>query len=591
MNILKRITAAVFVVLLGLTGCDSVLDLEPKDQLSDEAIWKDGALTEAFLNDMYLGLGHGFYEIMLSSITDETHFIHNYNTHQILQSIISSSDRGAIDDWRFDHYDWSNTYFRIRQTNIFLENIDNAEIDDPAWIQRMKGEAHFLRAYFYHNLMRMYGGVPIITKAYSLDEDYEVARNSFAETVDFIVQEADKAAELLPVSHGGSNLGRATKGAALALKARVLLYAASDLYHKNPSGMPETGYVGGNQQAAWARARDAAKAVMDLGAYSLFRPNPASPEEAAQNYGDLFLTPDHEEIILCRYFLKTRDDGYHPGLHNGPNGYHNWGGNTPIQNLVDDYQMIDGSDFDWNNPEHAAAPYENRDPRFYASILYDGAPWRERPGDMTELDPVGIISAFTELKLPDGSVVGGLDTRDGPIEDWNGSYSRYYIRKGIDPTVNHQFDKQEVPWIFFRYAEVLLNYAEASIELGDEAAARDALNQIRRRAGMPEFDASVSGAELKKQYRNERRIEMAFEEQRFFDVRRWMIAPEVLSQNAQGINIYVEGTNRADRSTYTNFRYEVVDIQDRGWNDKLYFIPIHNDELNRNSLLVQNPGY
>ena len=466
----------------------------------------------------------------------------------------------------------------------------------------MKGEAFFLRAYFYHNLMRMYGGVPLITKVYGLNEDFTVARNSFKETVDFIVANADSAAALLPLSHSGVNVGRATKGAALALKARVLLYAASDLYNANPCGQPENCYATPQDRAAlWRAAKNAAQAVMDLGVYHLFRPSPANAQDAAKNYGDLFLQTMSEEVILSRFFLSTRDDGYHPGLHNGPNGFHTWGGNTPIQNLIDDYRMTDGSKFDWSNPAHAAAPYANRDPRFYASIAYDGAPWRPRPDDVKKLDPVGIIETFRSLST-DSGVVAGLDTRDSPIENWNGGYSGYYLRKFIDPSINAQFTREQVPWIYFRYAEILLNYAEASIELNELGDALNALNQIRRRAGMPDL---VAGANLRDEYRNERRIEMAFEEQRFFDVRRWMIAPQVLSRPATGINISLTGANRLDRSTWKNYRYQVDTVQDRAWSNKscvldpandfsgvcMYFMPIPRDELNRNGLLKQNPGY
>src|SRR5436189_2962 len=263
MNREFRIAIAV-LGLLGATGCQGVLDVTPKDQFPDAAVFADPNLAQAFLNDAYRGLGHGLYEIMLASMTDETHF--------------------------------------------------------------------------YHNLMRMYGGVPLITKVYGLNEDYKVARNSFKETVDFIVANADSAAALLPLSFSGTDVGRATKGAALALKARVLLYAASDLYNLNPSDSAFTGYTTPQDRVAlWRAAKNAAKAVMDLGIYGLFRPSPASPQEAAQNYGDLFLQRMSEEVILSRFFLSTRDnDGYNPGLHNGPNGFHTWGGNTPIQNLVDD---------------------------------------------------------------------------------------------------------------------------------------------------------------------------------------------------------------------------------------------------------------
>jgi hypothetical protein len=586
-----RITTTATFVLLGLAGCQGILDLTPEDQLSDEAVFADPNLAEAFLNDIYRGRGHGLYQTMLASLTDETHFIHGSDfTGTVVRSQITPSDRGAIGGSDFDHFDWSDNYFRIRQANIFLSQIDGTNFD-AAWKQRMKGEALFLRAYFYHNLLRMYGGVPLITRVYGLNEDYKVARNSFKETVDFIVTDADQAAALLPVAHSAANLGRATKGASLALKARVLLYAASELYNANPSGQPENGYTTPQDRTAlWRAAKDAARAVMDLGIYGLFRPNPA-PGEAARNYGDLFLQKTSEEAIWSRFFLTSRDDGYHPGLHNGPNGYHNWGANCPIQNLIDDYRMADGSKFDWTNPVHAGAPYQNRDPRFYASVLYDGAQWRERPDDVKKDDPYGIVQTFRELKLPGGSLVPGLDTRAGPVESWNGSYSGYYLRKFIDPSVNGQFVRQEVPWVFFRYAEVLLNYAEASIELNELGDALVVLNQIRRRAGMPDFSAALDQATLRDEYRNERRIEMVFEEQRFFDVRRWMIAPAVLSRNAFGINIFLDGDDRMNRATWRNYRYETASVHQRAWNDKMYFMPIHRDELNRNSLLKQNPGY
>jgi hypothetical protein len=565
--------------------------VSPKDQLSDEAVFSDPNLAQAFLNDMYLGMGHGLHEVQLGSMDDESHFVHDYGTSNVVQATITASDRAVLGRGDLNHLDWSDNYSRIRQTNIFLSQIDEADFDD-ARKQEMKGEVYFLRAYFYHNLLRMYGGVPIITQVYGLTDDFEAPRNSFKETVDFIVANADSAAALLPLNQTGADVGRATKGAALALKSRVLLYAASDLYNVNPSGKPYTGYTDSPDRAAqWRAAKDAAKAVMDLGIYSLFRPDPATPAEATTNYQDLFLQQNSSETIMNRYFLTTRDDGYNPGLHNGPNGYHTWGGNTPIQNLVDDYEMLDGSKFDWNNPAEAAAPYENRDPRFNATILHDGSQWRERPEDVKKSDPVGIIQTFRELKLPNGTVVAGLDTRDSPVENWNGGYSGYLLKKFIDPTLNAQFTRQEIPWPFFRYAEILLNYAEASIELNELDDAVGALNQIRKRAGMPAFNGGMGQAALREEYRNERHIEMAFEEQRFFDVRRWMIAPEVLSEPAGGINIYAEGDSPIDRSTWHNYRYEVHSVQDRTWDDKLYFMPISRDEVNRNLKLEQNPGY
>src|SRR5919106_3308013 len=150
--------SAAVLVLLGATACNDLLNVQPEDQLPEDAVFADPNLAETFLNDIYRGMGHGLYEIMLSSMTDETHFIHVYQTDKVLQARVTSSDRGALADGRFNHFDWSDNYLRIRQTNVFLDNIDAASFDD-AWKQRMKGEALLLRAYFYHNLMRMYGGV------------------------------------------------------------------------------------------------------------------------------------------------------------------------------------------------------------------------------------------------------------------------------------------------------------------------------------------------------------------------------------------------------------------------------------------------
>jgi hypothetical protein len=246
---------------------------------------------------------------------------------------------------------------------------------------------------------------------------------------------------LLPLSYGGgsSDIGRATKGAALALKSRILLYAASELYNNSSwaggYANPELIASTGSRTTKWQAAKDAAKAVMDLGVYSL--QNTGSP---VKDYTDLFLLKDSKEAIFSRYFIKSRgwEDGALPGLANGPNGYHNWGGNTPIQELVNDYEMTDGSKFDWSNPAHAAAPYVNRDPRFAATILYDQALWRPRPSDVKDIDPVGKV-IIRSVETAAGVWNPGLDTRDGPIEDWNGGYSGYYLRKFIDPSVVHEY--------------------------------------------------------------------------------------------------------------------------------------------------------
>ncbi|MDQ3843193.1 MAG: RagB/SusD family nutrient uptake outer membrane protein, partial [Bacteroidota bacterium] len=252
--------------------------------------------------------------------------------------------------------------------------------------------------------------------------------------------------------------------------------------------------------------------------------------------------------------------------------------------LADAYEMKDGTPFSWANPQQAADPYKNRDPRFYASILYEGAQWRQRPADVRASDPVGIVQVGF-YKKADGTIVPGLDTRKSPIEDWNGGYTGYYLRKFIDPNIDHQYNKQQWPWRRFRYAEVLLNYAEACIALGQEDEARTYINMIRKRAGMPNI--TDAGQALVNRYRNERRIELAYEEHRFYDVRRWLIAPEVY-QDAMGVS--VTGNLNPDGSI-TSRTYSVVTAQTRQWNPRFYFLPIKLDEMNRNKKLVQNPLY
>ena len=196
-------------------------------------MWQDPGLVEAFVNEMYRGLNHGIRELMLGSLVDESQFIHNYGSTQVVQSNLTSGDIGSFDRGDFEEFNWPVLYARIRQINIFLENIEEVEFDDAEWKDRLKGEVHFLNAYFYHNLVRLYGGVPLVTRAYDLQDEFMISRSSLQDCIDYIVAEADLAASLLPEVHasGGGDIGRATKGASLALKSRILLYAASDLYN------------------------------------------------------------------------------------------------------------------------------------------------------------------------------------------------------------------------------------------------------------------------------------------------------------------------------------------------------------------------
>jgi hypothetical protein len=560
------------------------------NQYGEEAVWSDPAMMEHFVNNIYWNVGHSFDRPMIGVFTDESMFDpgSDQGHGNVVRSLITPSDYGVFDTWsRTQKMRWEHHYKYIRACNLFLDQVEKRTYEDEEYVERLTGEVCFLRAYHYHNLVFLYGGAPLIKHAYGLEDDFLTARNTFEECIDFIAEDCDRAAGLLPVTHEGSNVGRATKGAAMALKARVLLYAASDLYNSNASWTngyehPElVGYVGGDRAERWEAAKNAAKAVIDLGVYSLYKADPAPGDSVARNYDEVFTSKQTTEDIFVRNFTESNQYWtMNIGQQNLPAGYKGWANVSPINSMVDDFEMADGSKFDWNNPEHKANPYQNREPRFYADIFFDGAKWRQRPDDVIALEPDGIIQTG-KYERADGSWAGGVDALDNPVTTWNGTYTSYYLRKFQDISVDAPKVLTTTPWRFIRYAEILLSYAEACNELGEYDEARKYINVIRKRAGLP--DVNASDDELREKLRHERKIELMFEDQRFFDIRRWMIAPQVIV-DAYGLDIkYYYGD---DKPTY-----EIVHVQERDWKDRFYFFPIRLDEMNRNDLLIQNPLY
>jgi hypothetical protein len=527
---------------------------------------------------------------MVGVFTDESMFDpgSDQGHGNVVRSLITPSDYGVFDTWnRTQKMRWEHHYRYIRACNLFLDQVESRSYENETLKNRLTGEVYFLRAYHYHNLVFLYGGVPIIDFAYGLKDEFIAPRNSFEECIDFIVEDCEKAAQLLPENQTGSNYGRATKGAAMSLKARVLLYAASDLYNSNASwaggySNPElVGYVGGDQNSRWTAAKNAAKAVIDLNLYSLHKANPAEGDSIAQNYDEVFTFKQTSEDIFVRTFTESNQHWtMNIGQQNLPAGYKGWANVSPINSMVDDFEMADGTKFSWDNPEHKANPYKNREPRFYVDIFFDGSKWRQRPDDVIASDPVGIIQTG-KYEQADGTWLGGLDALDNPVTTWNGTYTSYYLRKFQDISVDAPKVRTTTPWRFIRYAEILLSYAEACAEIGEYNEARNYINIIRERAGLP--DVVASDNELLEKVRHERKIELMFEDHRFFDIRRWMIAPEVIV-DAYGLDIrYYYGEEKPT--------YEIIHVQERDWKDRFYFFPIKLDEMNRNELLIQNPLY
>ncbi|NQD70650.1 RagB/SusD family nutrient uptake outer membrane protein [Sphingobacterium shayense] len=612
--------------LVSATSCnDDLLDVTPRDRFSDELVWQDPVLAEKFVSDIYNAFeasNSGFTEQMQASATDES--LWNHTDAFLLLN--SGNINGANQGWGGTSRWWERMYKYIRFCNIAIERLGDDSrngITDVAAKNNLLAQAYFIRAYCYHQLLRYYGGVPIITNSYEYTEEseiYQIERGTYEACVNLVISDCAEADRLL----GDEPLdkGRVTSLAILALKSRMLLYAASDLHDGSKltakvSGLsdlqarlPLLAYTEGSQQERYRLAQAAAKAVLDAGeGYKLDLNGPVSAAQGELNYKSIAMGGGSEDedidaaavkdIIFARYFITEASSSH--ARDNGPNGYNNWGGNQPIGLLVDDYEMSDGKKFDWSNPVHKAAPYKNRDPRFYATILYDGADWKPRGNPM---DPANQIQTGAYDLMLNGRLTkfSGLDTKQGPKEAHNGTWTGYYVGKFIDtdPNIIDAQARQFVPWPYFRFTEAVFNYIEASIELGETAVALQWLNKIRFRAGMPAITVTDQNA-LREIYRHERRIEMAYEEQRFFDTRRWLIADKTIGRKVTIVKI--DGKFKPGKSLATIYKHDesIYDYtytpqefntkENRVWKNQLYFLPLSRDEIRKNPLLVQNPGY
>lgn len=456
---------------------------------------------------------------------------------------------------------WDRLYHGIRLASEFIENADMVNLDtyknDPnnqteyqnrlKDIRIWKAEAQFLRAYFHFELLKRYGPVPIVTTSLSINDKYaDTTRPSMEECVNFISKECDNAASVLELTPWRDNtaLGHATKGAALALKSRLLLYAASPLYQNwtdtNELNLP-------SNQSQWEAAAVAAKAVIDLGQYSL---NPF--------YTDLFTNnfQSTEFIFMKRYSADSSFENY-----NFPISYGGKGGTSPSQNLVDAYEMNDGTTFNWTNANQAANPYANRDARLNATIIVNGSQWKQNT-----------VECWTGGK--DGAYIT------------NATKTGYYLKKYVNETVNILTGGGALghTWPVFRLAEIYLNYAEALNECdpGNPDIA-EYVNAVRSRADQPDLPIGLTQEQMRVRIRQERRIELAFEEHRAWDVRRWKIASSTLGAALKGVSI-----TRGDNGTY---HYAPYVVEQRTFQPKMYWYPIPQSELLKLSTWEQNPGW
>ena len=551
------ISAAISIAFT-LSSCNGFLDREEDSFIDKTATFDSYNRTKQYLTYAYTllpdGLNRFSREAMLASATDDAEFA-------IESAEIQQFNNGSWNALNNPDDVWNRYFSGISKCCTLLENTDHVNLDisrlDPDKqveyanslkdIRMWRAEARFLRAYFHFELLKRYGPIPIVTSTLSINGNYEnTPRPTMKEVVDFIAKECDIAAdtlELTPWRNVNDAFGRATKGAALALKSRLLLYAASPLYvdfgNTNEANKP-------TDIAMWKSAADAAKAVIDLNQYEL-----------ASSYADLFKNDfQNKEYIFVRRYAANSDFE----KSNFPVSFGGKGGTNPSQNLVDDYEMLDGTPFDWNDPAKAAQPFENRDARLGATILMNMAPFKGKK-----------VATYPE----------GADATPNP----NATKTGYYLRKFLNEDVNIQTGGSSSGHVvpLFRLAEIYLNYAEALNEC-DPTNPDIALylNKVRNRASLPNVSA-LSQEQMRAVIQHERRVELAFEEHRSWDVRRWKIASSTLGAPLMGVQI--------ERKPLGGYTYMPVKVEQRVFQPKMYWYPIPQAEVLKLKQWKQNNGW
>ena len=566
---MKKLIFIVFCVLLislKFTSCDNITDFlekPPGVDITEDTIFSSKNNVETFvagvfyqnlMNDMPHWDDRDKSDCFTSAATDECEI---FPTWFWTQGAWNSGDMrpGNTGDRRWD------THLKgLRRANILLERIDDAPFNDPAYKQQVRGEARFLRAFTYFELFRKYGGISIVDKRLNASDDLLIPRSTVKEVVDFIVSECDKAIVDVPVTYPSELRGRITKAAVAALKAKTLLYAASTTFNTD---RPYISYehndlicYGNYDRNRWKLAADAAKAAIDEATKGGFRL--ITEYDVSKNYQYIWETHDNEEIILAEKTKGMRYSGHFPWGYMFPSqGY--W----LIHNFTKLYETKQGTPAPWKDEggDDLMEIYENLDPRFKQSVVYQGG--------------------YFNVQFPqmDFSVNGRDVPKGAGVEGALWHKPMPYI---LSATPNMGAIPNS---IIFRMAELYLSYAEALNEYENTPPneAYDAIDLIRVRSGMPKLPRGLSQAEFRERVRNERAIELAFEGHRLFDIRRWEIANDGIMKGAMyGIHIY--------KGTGTQCSYKPYVFETRTFKQSMYRHPFPQSEVNK-GYLIQNPGY
>lgn len=549
-KIVKYILILAAVVLV---SCSKFLDIKPTSFVSEALIWEDKALIDQFMANIYANIVCGFNRRTVDgenwacafggnfdSGTDDFDPKPDAGTNQFNTNEITAGNCPFIKQV------WSANYVLIRKCNMMIEQLPG--VDDnkviPELKERYLAEAHFIRAYCYFDLVKTFGKAPLVDHVQTLDEDLLVKPSSFGEIVDFICKECDEWYEKLYKVVPEAELGRASQGAFLALKARALLYWASPL--NNPD----------NDLTRWTAAAEAADAVRKLGVYELYTTGEWPYYKQAFDE-----TPANKEVIFARRFqYPEMTHNIHMQWSYDPqtSDRGSWNGLYPTQNLADAFETTDGKAI--TDPESIydpQNPYVNRDSRFYQCLIYHGMTWEDYPIRMDICQP-----SATHARCGYG-LRKFIEEHIGPASDL---YVGVYAQDNDCP--------------LFRYSEVLLNYAEAKNEAESTPGndVYEAINEIRSRSHQPDLPAGLTQAEMRERIKNERRIELLLEEHRFFDLRRWMMADK-LREPIRGMTV----SNNGDGT----FTYKVVEIEKRQFTEDNYYLPIPLSEQTKNPYLAE----
>ena len=565
------------------TGCDDMFRDAPVDKMSETDIWRNPMLLDEYVLPWYRNMNHGFSTYVPTTIAlvkSASRYFMPWFGDQIVPSKTDYYNAGygdllkgnqqEITNWA--RVNWSNYYTQIQSINRMFTN--EGEIADGEQKRRVEGEGYFFRAYYYYLLWRQFGGVMLIKEPFDpLNDSKKFPRASYEEMVASIVDDARKAAERLPLDYDAADKGRVTKGAAMMLIAKTYLWASAERFQNKEK--PYLGFTDDRSRAMLEAAKTAYEDLMGLKHYQLIQIAGTTEEDFKKEYRNIFLTKNSAESILE---VQHSDDGnYDTGFGHkldrdaaAPHFTGTTAAYTPTQNHVDEYGMRTGFTYDPQNP------YVGRDYRFYANILYDGS---EYDGHVMDIHYTrqGNDEVAGEDLTPYGTSATAAVTRTG-----------YYMGKFVNEAQEINNDEAYASsqnYIIWRYAEILLDYAEVMFRLGDTEAARAKVNDIRRRAHMDELP-SLTWDQLV----NERRVELAFEEASYWDIMRWGIAEEKLNGESNPI-LKMEIVVRSAQSVrYTIENMDRFPAMVRVFTPKQYYLPIPWDDI-RYHQIEQNPEW